>query len=969
MNRGPFAGDRSPWRRAFGLVALLTFVLCSPAHAAVPDPALVESMTLGSRTSLASVSPGVGQGILSDGFAERQMYTSQSGKVVGDNRRASREPGEPSLGGKRGGHSLWMSFRASADGALTLTTAGSSFDTLLAVYRVRPNTLPLTSRFEDLIPLVQGDDEDEDHQTSKLTFGVDLGVEYAVVVDGYGGATGGAELAWTYEPRSMVSPTVIALSPSQSVPEGSRASLSVEVKYAGNAEYQWFRGKQEIDGARSPVLVIDSFGRGDVGRYQVRVEAEDVDVFSNWVELQISSEEAGGGVAADKLYDALETPLRAWLGGGAQVQSGMSMRRTAASLQAGIGVVRGVSGSQVFSTSSATRDPDEPVHCGQVGGASYWFAYEAAAAGTLRFDAAGTGYPALLAAYTYTPPLEAYSQLVPIGCSVSGQGIPAPMVEFPVVAGGVYLVVLEGLAGARGTAQLNYQFTQATAAIPPTLTGILPDRFVAEGDALVLEAPVAGTSPLAFVWYRDAIRLDGVSGARLELPAVGLSQSGGYRFEVSNRAGSATSAVSRVTVVRAPGVTLPEATKRVIVGSSILVRPVYEGGDPRSQQWFRGLDPIPGSTLPELSLNGLQLQDSGIYRVEVTDPLGRRATAQVVLEVVPVPQGRVVGPAGPVKVGVPVVLGVAFEGTSVLAVRWYRNNEEIAGASGAELRLASVASGDSGEYRVVVDTEFGAITSAGLTLRVMEPVSWQRLPSGMEALPGDRLVLEAAASGTSPLRWQWFRGGRLLPGAVGPTLVLESLGESGFGEYRVSVSNLVSQITSDSIVIERAQPPRIISGPGSIRVGLRGTARFQVVVEAGPLGGVRWLKDGQVLEGAGGLELVVTDCDLASAGLYQAEVTNRVGSLRSGMARLEVLERTAIRRDRSSGAMTLMVPVPPGGPFTVESAESLGGPWQGVADGVGNERGLYELAGASGSGRLRLFRVRVSEPAGTRANP
>jgi hypothetical protein len=917
----------------------------------------------------AKASPGGIEEILSDSFAGRRIYTADSGILRSSNRLATREPGEPSLGGKRGGHSLWVSFRPSSNGALILSTANSSFDTVLAVYRVRPSTLPLTTSFEDLSVFSQGDDEDEDVKTSKVVVGVEKGVEYAVMVDGYGGATGEVNLLWQFEPRAQVSPRVIAVSPSQSVPEGGRAVLWVEAEYQGKAEYQWYRGKQEIEGARSSTLVIDSFGRGDLGRYRVQVEGESVEVFSPWTELQISSEVAGGGVAADKLYDALEAPLRAELGRSPQGPAGGVPRRSAPSLQAGLGVVRGVNGSQVFSTGSASRDPDEPVHCGEVGGASYWFAYEAAAAGMLRFDAAGTGFPALLAAYTYTPPLEAFSQLIPVACSVSGPGVPAPVVDFPVVAGGVYVVVLEGLAGARGMAQLNYQFTLANAATPPQLTGVLPDRYVAEGDSLVMDAPVTGTAPLTFAWYRDAIRLETVTGARLQLSGVGLSQSGGYRFEASNRAGSVTSAVSRVTVVRAPLVSLPESRKRVIVGSAVNLQPVYVGGDPRSQQWYRGMDPLPGSTLPELSLNGLQVQDSGTYRVEVTDPLGRRVSAEMVLEVVPVPRGRLVGPAGPVAVGEPVVLGVAFEGASILAIRWYLGAEEIAGVPGPELRLASVGPGDAGEYRAVVDTEFGAITLTGVTLQVMEPVRWQRLPSGFEALPGDRVVLEAAADGGGSLLWQWFRAGQVLPGAVGPTLVLETVGESGFGEYRVGVSNLVSQLTSDPIRIERAQPPRFVSGPGSLRVGVGGTARFEVVVEAGPQGGVRWLKDGRVLEGAGGTGLVLRDCSPGSAGLYQAEVTNRVGTLRSGMARLEVLGRAAIRRDRSTGAMTLMVPVPPGREFRVESAESLGGPWEGVAAGGGNERGLHEMLGSSGPGRLRLFRVRVSEPAGVGTVP
>src|ERR1051326_6125529 len=69
-----------------------------------------------------------------DNFADRQTVTNASGQIDGSNVGASREANEPQSGGKLGGHSVWISWVAPADGVATFRTDGSSFDTLLSAY-------------------------------------------------------------------------------------------------------------------------------------------------------------------------------------------------------------------------------------------------------------------------------------------------------------------------------------------------------------------------------------------------------------------------------------------------------------------------------------------------------------------------------------------------------------------------------------------------------------------------------------------------------------------------------------------------------------------------------------------------------------------------------------------------------------------------------------------------------------------
>ena len=69
-----------------------------------------------------------------DMFANRKVITGTNITAAGSNTGATRETGEPFHAGVSGGASVWWSWRAPTQGIVTISTAGSSFDTVLGVY-------------------------------------------------------------------------------------------------------------------------------------------------------------------------------------------------------------------------------------------------------------------------------------------------------------------------------------------------------------------------------------------------------------------------------------------------------------------------------------------------------------------------------------------------------------------------------------------------------------------------------------------------------------------------------------------------------------------------------------------------------------------------------------------------------------------------------------------------------------------
>lgn len=114
-----------------------------------------------------------------------------AGRDEGNNTAATRQIGEPLHGGytgNPGGKSLWWRHVATFNGTLVLSTRGSNFDTVLAVY--------VGDSLESLVP-VGYDDNGGPDETSLLTVRVNAGSTYYIAIDGYNGASGKIVLSAT----------------------------------------------------------------------------------------------------------------------------------------------------------------------------------------------------------------------------------------------------------------------------------------------------------------------------------------------------------------------------------------------------------------------------------------------------------------------------------------------------------------------------------------------------------------------------------------------------------------------------------------------------------------------------------------------------------------------------------------------------------------------------------------------------
>lgn len=465
----------------------------------------------------------------SDMLQDSQLLTGTSVFISGSNSNATVEPFEPLHAGKVGGHSVWISWVAPDHGLLSLSTAGSSFDTLLGVYILRPGASSPMKRLREVA--ANDDDEATRSFTSAVSFGVNSNETYLIAVDGFNGATGSIIFRLNFLSSSSLQPTVLRRPGDRSLRLGDPLILSVGIVRLGDMNLIWYlNGNPITDDSASPTLVIPSLQRTNLGDYSVALLLNDDTFFSTPTEVEVNSEGQSGVLARYKVADA--------------GQSGLIGNN---------GLTLGYNGTQIFNTTNSILDTNAPSICGATGGAPYWFAYQAPTNGTMTVNTTGSSFNTLLGVFTYFGTFTNDSQLFSVACDITNgpNGLPSE-VQFDTVTAQNYFIVVDGVNGARGIAHLNYSLRPGGPLQAPIITSGPESLTVAKQTAVALSVMAGGSAPLAYQWRLNNSPMNHQTNATLLLNSPKTQDSGIYTVVVTNAGGAVTSAPATINVINGP---------------------------------------------------------------------------------------------------------------------------------------------------------------------------------------------------------------------------------------------------------------------------------------------------------------------------------------------------------------------------------------------------------------------------------
>lgn len=345
-----------------------------------------------------------------DRFVGRLPIPETSSRVTGTNRFATRDAGEPTNPTNAGLATVWWSWESTVTGPAKITTAGSDFDTTLAVYS--------GNALADLA--LVGANDDAVGRLSEVTFNATAGQVYQVQVAGFRTAQGAVVVN---VPAAAGAPVLTQVPSPLNVPVGQTVRLAVRAEGVGPLTYQWSKDGAPLAGATALEYTKANATLNDTGSYSVEV--------------------------SNRLGTTRSQPVRVTV-------EQIGLRPENDNFSAAV-VLGEREGRLTGSNEAATGEGGEPDHANRSGTRqSVWYRFTAptGVVGNLEFDTSGSDFDTVIAVYTGT----AVNALTAVASDDdSGPGTTSA-VSFGVTAGTTYHLAVDGFGSQEGKLTLNYRF-------------------------------------------------------------------------------------------------------------------------------------------------------------------------------------------------------------------------------------------------------------------------------------------------------------------------------------------------------------------------------------------------------------------------------------------------------------------------------------------------------------------------------
>ena len=192
---------------------------------------------------------------------------------------------------------------------------------------------------------------------------------------------------------------------------------------------------------------------------------------------------------------------------------------------------------------------------------------------------------------------------------------------------GAYSIVVSNSFGAVISSNVALNVVPLMFASPPQSQAVLAGR------TATFSVVLAGQNPFQYQWQFNGTNLPGATANPLVLTNVQMNQAGAYAVIASNLFGEATSSNAALTVIPLMITNQPQG-QIAAVGSTTSFSVAASGPGPFSYQWLFQSVNVAGATNSTLVLTNVQQNQSGVYAVIVSNPLGAVTSSNASLAVV-----------------------------------------------------------------------------------------------------------------------------------------------------------------------------------------------------------------------------------------------------------------------------------------------------------------------------------------------
>ena len=281
---------------------------------------------------------------------------------------------------------------------------------------------------------------------------------------------------------------------------------------------------------------------------------------------------------------------------------------------------------------------------------------------------------------------------------------------------GDYQVVITNANGLAATQTATLMILR-----PPTITQQPTPLTVSAGAPAYFAVSIDGSGPLTCQWQRNGNPVAGGTAPALFIPAAQSADAGSYRIIVTNSEGSATSEVASLTVLLPPEILQQPTNQTVHPGTNIAFTVLATGdGMLTYQWWFNSTNLLPSATNATVTLTNVQGLHAGAYHVIVSNSGGAIPSQAATLTVLLPPTLSQPPTSRVAECSSTAVFTVVAEGTAPFFYQWFFGANIIAGANESTLTLTNAGPARAGSYSVVVTNSYGSVTSAPVTLTVVD---------------------------------------------------------------------------------------------------------------------------------------------------------------------------------------------------------------------------------------------------------
>ncbi|MEO8428937.1 MAG: M36 family metallopeptidase, partial [Verrucomicrobiota bacterium] len=322
-----------------------------------------------------------------DNFTNAIKVPSVGAVYLSNNKLATVEPNEPKHGGlPNPGASLWWLYSASSDTDLLIDTAGSDFDTVIAVY---------TGNSLKTLQSVISADNIAKRKQAFLTLHAAKGISYHIAVASANtNGTGTLNLRFAPNGQPDLNPPVISVT---SPPSGLVLATN-RVLVTGAA----FDPQPNASGIDQILIRVNTvFGPGSSDQTQSEsgsilgalAATPNIVLSTNWSRIvalreglnliQVTANDIAGNLSDPISLEVTYRPLDPL---NDIFANAIPLTQNA--------------GTNVVNTARATKEFGEPLHANNEGGKSVWWTFQAAADGLLSLTTTNSDFDTLLAVYT-----------------------------------------------------------------------------------------------------------------------------------------------------------------------------------------------------------------------------------------------------------------------------------------------------------------------------------------------------------------------------------------------------------------------------------------------------------------------------------------------------------------------------------------------------------------------------------------